>query len=121
MIDLQSLNVLIKQEKKYSCKKIHNLPPTHAALKYHTLRAANQVIIVWGQSLEQKPVIHSPELWGWQKSSEHSWDIYWTHLSPICESCAELCKCGCRKKCKVNCSCQKSSLSCTAMCGCPCL
>ena len=98
-----------------------SLPPTGAALKYQILRAAYQAGIVWGQSLEQKPVIHSPEQWGWQKNSEQNWDIYWTHLSAICDSCAELCKCGCRKKCNSNCSCQKSCLPCTARCGCPCV
>lgn len=85
MIDLQSLNVLTKQEKNIHAKntQFDSLPPTHAALKYYTLRTAYQAGIVWGQSLEQKTVIHSPELWGWQKSSERSWDIYWTHLSAM--------------------------------------
>ena len=97
-----------------------HLPPTSAALKYHIQRAVFQASVVWGQSLVSTPKLHSPEQWGWKKSSEDGYEIVWTDLSAITESCAELCKCGCKKPCSGRCSCKQSNLPCTSRCSCPC-
>ena len=98
-----------------------NIPPTSAALEYHIQRAIFQASIVWGQALENIPSHHSPEDWGWEKHDEGGYKIFWTHLSAISESCAELYKCGCKKACSGKCSCKQSVLPCTSRCGCPCL
>ena len=46
--------------------------------------------------------------------SEYSKTYFWTHLSAISKSSAELCKCSCKKPCIGNCSCKQSSLPCTS-------
>ena len=43
------------------------------------------------------------------------------NLSPIAKSCAELCKCGCKKECSGRCSCKQSNLPCTSRCSCSCI
>ena len=61
---------MIQEKKKLFSKKntaFDNLPPTSAALKYHIQRAVYQASIVWGQSLINTPIYHSPEQWGWKK------------------------------------------------------
>ena len=123
MTDHLILTVLTVQEKKLFSKKntsFDHLPPTSAALKYHIQRAVFQASVVWGQSLVSTPKLHSPEQWGWKKSSEDGYEIVCTDLSAITESCAELCKCGCKKPCSGRCSCKQSNLPCTSRCSCPC-
>ena len=119
----QSLNVDYTRKKLFSQKNtsFDNLPPTSAALKYHIQRAVYQASIVWGQSLINTPTYHSPEQWGWKKSSDGAFEIVWTHLSAIAQSCSELCKCGCKKQCSGRCSCKQSNLPCTSRCSCPCM
>jgi len=103
--------------KKLFCQKnsaFENLPPTSAALKYHIKRAVFQASIVWGQSLTNIPSFHAPEQWGWEKNEKGEFDIFWPHLSAISKSCAELCKCSCKKPCSGKCACKQSSLPCTS-------
>ena len=119
----QLLNVDSTRKKLFSQKNtaFDSLPPTSAALKYHIQRAVFQASIVWGQSLVNIPSFHPPEQWGWKRKVDGEFDIFWTHLSAISESCAELCKCGCKKMCSGRCSCKQSALPCTSRCGCPCM
>ena len=97
-----------------------HLPPSKAALKQHIMRAAYQGGIVWGQALDPVVYLPSPDSWGWSKQCDSVWDVHWTDLNPISDTCKELCKCGCKKECKGKCSCRKSNLQCTSICKCPC-
>ena len=119
----QCTNINDTRKKLFSQKNIafDNLPPTSAALKFHIQRAVYQASIVWGQSLINNPSYHSPDQWGWKKNSDGAFDIFWTNLSPIAKSCAELCKCGCKKECSGRCSCKQSNLPCTSRCSCSCI
>ena len=93
----------------------YNIPPTSSALKHHIRRAAFQASLILGQALEQVPDQHYPEQQGWKKNTDGVFEIYWTDLSAISESCAELCKCGCKKQCSGTCSCKESPLPCTSI------
>ncbi|KAI8522069.1 hypothetical protein Bbelb_018230 [Branchiostoma belcheri] len=47
-----------------------------------------------------QPESTSPAEWGWAKcTSGDTWDIFWTTLPPIVESCQQLTKCGCKLEC----------------------
>ena len=98
-----SFDVDMTRKKLFSQRNslFDKIPPTSAALKYHIRRAAFQASIIWGQALEQVPDQHCPEQWGWKKNTDGVLEIYWTDLSAISESCAKLCKCGCKKQCTV--------------------
>ena len=119
----QSFSVDNTRKKLFSQKNtaFDNLPPTKAALRYHIKRAVYQASIIWGQSLINIPSYHSPEQWGWKKNQDGAFEIVWTHLSAIAQSCSELCKCGCKKQCSGRCSCRQSNLPCTSRCSCPCM
>ncbi|KAJ4945560.1 hypothetical protein JOQ06_023241 [Pogonophryne albipinna] len=94
------------------------IPPTQAALLQHLKRAAYQAGI-WSQSTVLQPEIQSPLEWGWTKE-EDNWQIFWTKLPPIAESCQQLTKCGCKSECSGRCKCYRFGLPCTALCSCRC-
>lgn len=97
-------------------RTLEHIPPTEAALRQHTLRAAYQAGHIWGQTLAKQPVIPSPEGWGWKR--EGDWKPIWTTLNQAQDICYELIRCGCKKGCKGQCKCVKANLSCTALCNC---
>ena len=57
------------------------LPPSKEAPIHHIMRALYQGGVIWGQSLEQNMKVLPPDMWGWVKRDENTWDIYWTSLS----------------------------------------
>ena len=96
------------------------IPPTQAALKEHSKRAAYQAGCIWGQATIRQPEEHSPSAWGWNKQ-DGIWRICWTILPSIAASCQQLTKCGCKKECGGRCKCFRCGLRCTALCSCTCL
>ena len=95
------------------------IPPTRAALLQNVKRAVYQANWIWSQSTVCKPDIKSPSHWGWTKTGD-SWQILWTELSPIAESCQQLTKCGYKCKCRGRCKCYRLGLVCTTLCNCQC-
>ena len=100
-------------------RTLENIPPTYGALLQHIHRAAYQAGFVWRQALNPLPTLPSPSLYGW-KEVDGDWLINWTDLSEASDTCRELIKCRCKKKCSGNCKCKKNDLKCTALCGCRC-
>ena len=100
-------------------RSLDAIPPTKGALEQHIKRAAYQAGQIWGQSLIRSPKVVSPAEWGcWKKDANDRWTPLWTVLPQISQSCQELLKCGCKKGCKQNCTCQKAGLRCTGLCFC---
>ncbi|KAJ8414100.1 hypothetical protein AAFF_G00066980 [Aldrovandia affinis] len=95
------------------------IPPTRSALKQHVKRAAYQAGCIWSQSTVRQPETQTPANWGWTKKGD-LWQIVWTELSPIAESCQQLTKCGCKSECCSRCKCYCFGLTCTALCSCRC-
>ena len=86
----------------------------------HIKRAAYQAVCIWGQwtticQMETK----SPAYWGWKKQDD-MWQMFWTVLPPIAQSCRQLTKCGCKTECSGRCKCYRFSLPCIALCSCNC-
>ena len=95
------------------------IPPTRSALKQHMKRASYQAACIWSQSTVCQPETQTPENWGWTKKGD-LWQIVWTELPPIAESCQQLTKCGCKSECCSRCKCYRFGLTCTALCSCRC-
>ena len=81
-IDSVRLYMFARKQKSYD-----TIPPTSAALDYHTKRAAYQAGSTWGQAITCQIEILSPSIWDW-KPQDNSLPIVWTSLSPVC--CREL-------------------------------
>ena len=64
----------------------------------------------WSFNLAPMRFFPSPAGWGWQLI-EGEWHPYWTDLETAKDSCPDLTKCRCRKKC-LDCNCTKSNATC---------
>ena len=95
------------------------IPPTRAALVQHSKQAAYQAGCIWSQSTLRQMELEIPGEWGWQQQ-DNCWQILWTTLPPIAESCQQLTKCGCQTECRRRCKCYKFTLPCTELCSCKC-
>ena len=93
------------------------IPPTQAALVWHTRQAAYQGGHCWGQALVPERNLPSPSQWGWMQS-DAGWKPLWTTLTDISSSCHALIKCHCKEGCRPNCSCIRVALMCTTLCSC---
>ena len=93
------------------------IPPTRSALLQHVKRASYQAGCVWSQLTLRQPETQSPADWGWANNGD-LWNVVWTTLPPIVESCQQLTKCGCKSDCHGRCKCHRLGLSCTALCSC---
>ena len=111
------VNMARKQLFAQKGRSLDAIPPSRAALVEHTKRAAYQAGHCWGQALTPRPVLPSPEMWGWTLC-EGKWEPFWSALPDVTQACRELVRCGCKKGCRGRCSCQKVSLRCTALCSC---
>ncbi len=100
-------------------RSYETIPPTKAALFQHAKRAVYQAGHVWNQALVSQPDPVSPSEWGWKKEGE-CWQIVWSTLPPVAQSCEHLTRCQCKGYCCGRCKCYKYSLNCTAMCSCSC-
>ena len=103
-IDGVRLDMFARKQKSYDA-----IPPTNAALEYHIKRASYQAGCIWGQATTRQMEILSPSEWGW-KQQDNSWQIIWTSLPPVAESCKQLTKCGCKTACRGRCKCLRFSL-----------
>ena len=95
-------------------------PTTQAALILHIKRAAYQAVCIWGQEtticqMETKSLAY----WGWKKQDD-IWQMFWTVLPPIAQSCQQLMKSGCKTKFHGSCKCYCFSLPCISLCSCNC-
>ena len=63
----ESVNQARKELFTKKDRAIDGLPPTQAALKQHTKRAAYQAGHCWGQVMVAAPELPSPGDWGWKK------------------------------------------------------
>ena len=113
-IDAVRLDMFARKQRSYD-----TIPPTRAALFQHTKCAAYQAGCIWSQSTLRQMELESPSQWGWQQQ-DNSWQILWTTLPPIAESCQQLTKCGCQTECRGRCKCYKFTLPCTELCNCKC-
>ena len=111
-IDAVRLDMFARKQRSYD-----TIPPSRAALFQHTKRAAYQAGCIWSQSTLRQMELESPSQWGWQQQ-DNSWQILWTTLPPIAESCQQLTKCGCQTECRGGCKCYKFTLPCTELCNC---
>ncbi|KAJ8402462.1 hypothetical protein AAFF_G00369510 [Aldrovandia affinis] len=113
-VDNARLDMFARKQRPYEA-----IPPTRSALKQHVKRAAYQAGCIWSQSTVRQPETQTPANWGWTKKGD-LWQIVWTELSPIAESCQQLTKCGCKSECCSRCKCYCFGLTCTALCSCRC-
>lgn len=89
-IDDARLDMFARKQRPYEA-----IPPTQSALKQHVKHAAYQAGCIWSQSTVRQPEIQTPANWGWTKKGD-LWQIIWTELPPIAESCQQLTKSGCK-------------------------
>ena len=89
-VDDARLDMFARKQRPYEA-----IPPTRSALKEHVKRAAYQAGCIWSQSTLSQPETEDPANWGWKKNGD-LWQIVWTELPPIAESCKQLTKCGCK-------------------------
>ena len=113
-VDKARLDLFARKQRNYDA-----IPPSSAALCEHIKRAVYQAGMIWGQAMVPAYTPETPSDWGWTKIN-NEWVIYWTSLPPIAESCQELVKCACKKRCSGQCSCFRMGLPCTALCTCSC-
>ena len=85
------------------------IPSTRSALLQHVMHAAYQAGYVWSLSPLRHPETQSPAYWGWAKNGD-LWNVVWTTLPPIVESCQQLTKCGCKSDCHGRCTCYRLGL-----------
>jgi hypothetical protein len=95
-------------------------PTTQAALIQHIKRAAYQTVCIWGQETTISQIkTKSLAYWSWKKQDD-MWQMFWTVLPPIAQSCQQLTKSGYKTEFRGRCKCYCFSLPCIALCSCNC-
>ncbi|KAK6191116.1 hypothetical protein SNE40_002860 [Patella caerulea] len=90
----------------------HALPPTSAAVKYHSLRVYLQV-----QTWMSNTCTLSPDQWGW-KSVQGKLVPVLTDLPPAPQELLDIVRCNCKSGCNTaRCTCLKNGLECSMACG----
>jgi hypothetical protein len=79
--DVARLELFARKQRSYD-----SILPTQAALIQHIKRAAYQAGYIWGQATICQMETNSPADWGWKKQDD-MWQIFWTALLPIAQSC----------------------------------
>ena len=103
-VDDAILNMFARKQRPYEA-----IPPT---------RAAYEAGCIWSRSTLRQPETQSPADWVWTKKGD-MWQVFWTTLPPIAESCQQLTKCGCKSECRVGrCKCYRFGLTCTTLRSC---
>ncbi|KAL0198142.1 hypothetical protein M9458_006682, partial [Cirrhinus mrigala] len=113
-VDEARLDLFARKQRSYDA-----IPPTSASLVQHVKRSAFQAACIWGQATVCKMQTESPANWGWQKDGQ-IWQVLWTTLPPIAQTCEQLTKCGCKTECQGRCKCYRFGLKCTQLCACAC-
>lgn len=98
-VDEARLHLFARKQRPYD-----SIPPTSASLVQHVRRSAFQAACIWGQSTLCTMQSESPGNWGWQTKGE-AWEVLWSTLPPIAQSCQQLTKCRCRGECRGPCKC----------------
>ena len=96
-VDDVRLDMFARKQRPYEA-----IPPTRSVLKQHVKCAAYQAGCIWSQSTVRQPETPIAANWGWNKKGD-LWQIVWTELPPIAESCQQLNKCGCMSECCSRC------------------
>lgn len=105
---LQKFQELVRTSKKAVQPK--NLPPTSAALKFHSLRVYYQVQTWQGEELDA-------ESWGWKVDSGRMVPLQ-TDMDIAPKGLLQVVRCNCRAGCSTRrCGCKKLTIPCTAACG----
>ena len=98
----------------------HHLPPSHACLQKHILRA-NYQSKIWRSCLSTLAEYPSPNGNGWKLSENQNILIDWTSENAASDSVLELRSCSCKQLCdRTQCTCIVNFLKCTDMCKCSC-
>ncbi|RXN30245.1 Venom prothrombin activator pseutarin-C non-catalytic subunit [Labeo rohita] len=113
-VDEARLDLFARKQRSYDA-----IPPTSASLVQHVKRSAFQAACIWGQATVCKMQTESLANWGWQKDGQ-IWQVLWTTLPPIAQTCEQLTKCGCKTECQGRCKCYRFGLKCTQLCACAC-
>jgi hypothetical protein len=95
-----------------SKKAIHPnmLPPTSAAMKYHSLRVFYQVQQWKGNALEAND-------WGWKTSDGKMKPVH-SDLDAAPQALLELVRCTCKSGCgTLRCGCRRQGLECSSACS----
>jgi len=112
--DLDGLRYrLFNQKVAKSTKWVHprTLPPTEAAMMYHSLLVYHQVQVWIGRTNMD------PLEWGWKNNQGKLVPIM-THLPPARKDLLEVVACNCKRGClSLQCTCRKHGLPCTLRCG----
>ncbi len=87
------LDMFARKQRPYQA-----IPPTRSALLQHVKSAAYQAGCIWSQSTQRLTETQSPADWGWAKNGD-PWNVVWTMLPPIVESCQQVTKCGIKSEC----------------------
>ena len=110
-LDKRIYILYMQKVSKSSSFKLHSLPPTSAAAKYHSYRAYYAVQEWLGNTGDIAPVD-----WGWEVQDGM--------LSPVLndeavapDNVLKIVSCGCQTDCGKRCKCRKAGLLCTAMCS----
>ena len=96
--------------------KSTQLPPCEDCLFMHTMRANYQVGI-WRCSLQQHPLVPSPDKRGWVRNDDDQLTVEWMRGSPAPDAVLQLLLCKCSRRCKLpECQCMSNGLKCTNLC-----
>lgn len=100
-------------------KEPRQLPPSQDALQQHVQRANYQAAI-WKAALQAQPVQPSPLEHGWQDNGDGCLAVKWTETGIAPKEVLALVRCNCHTgHCSSRrCTCYKTSLPCTDVCGC---
>ena len=93
---------------------VQSIPSTTASLEEQVKRAVYQ----GGYVLVSTPELPSTCKWGWSKTSEGDYELFWTCLTDEGQSITELVSCKCNKGCVGQCKCKKAQLQYTTLCFC---
>ncbi|WAR17805.1 hypothetical protein MAR_032399 [Mya arenaria] len=90
-----------------TCVQVHSIPPTSAAVKFHSLRVYYQVQC-WTTDADDM----LPTDWGWHVRNQMLYPIK-TDISSAPESLLKIIKCNCKSNCdSKRCTCRKHGLDC---------
>lgn len=112
-IELSNINEANQQVFFRKSKSLESIPPTEAASKQHTLKAAFQGVYVLSQSLEKDSAFE----WEWDAACSR-WAQNWITFQQAHDMCYEMIYCKYNKSCRGLCKCSKTQLKCTALCSC---
>ena len=96
-----------------------NLPPTMGALTEH-IKRAHYMALIFKRNLQSIQDLPSPDLYGWRYDEDRGvYEPIMTLILPAPSAIINLVKCNCKKGCSLKgCSCRKSFIGCTELCGC---